>query len=304
MNQKKIKSGFIAILGRPNAGKSTLLNALLQEKISIVSPVPQTTRFQLRGILQSEDAQLVFVDTPGIHLFKGKLSHHLNKVSLASLEGIDLILYVVDVSRRPGEEEKKIMDIMVRQKAKVIMALNKIDLSKKLIDLYIDLWREKVEQINKANPLAYYIPVSAKEEINTEKIKTALKELAPQGKPLYDESTLTDFPKRYRAADIIREKIFLKTQEEIPHSVAVEVKEIQEKERSVYVLASVYTRKDSQKKIIIGQGGKLIKEVGKDARRDLENIYKKKVYLELWVKTERDWQENRRILQDLGYWIN
>jgi GTP-binding protein Era len=304
MNEKKFKSGFITILGRPNVGKSTLLNSLLGEKISIVSPVPQTTRFQLKGVLNSEGAQLVFVDTPGIHLFKEKFSYHLNKLSLASLREIDLILYIVDVSRPPAQEENKIVDIVVRQNNKVIMVLNKNDLGKKYFNNYIELWQKKTENIQTPDPLIYYIPVSAKTGRNIDKLKNVLLELTPRGHPFYDKNTPTDFPAKYRAADIIREKLFLKTKQEIPHSIAVEVKEIEEKERSVYCLAHIYIQRDSQKKIIIGKNGSMLKEVGSQSRLDLENIYKKKVYLDLWVKTEKDWQNNRRILQDLGYFIN
>jgi GTP-binding protein Era len=276
----------------------------LGEKISIVSPVPQTTRFQLKGVLNSERSQLVFVDTPGIHLFKEKFSYHLNKLSLTSLKEIDLILYVVDVSRPPAGEEDKIVDITARQKNKVIMVLNKNDLGKKYFNNYIELWQKKIEKIQAPDPLIYYIPVSAKRGRNIEKLKNVLLELTPKGHPFYGKDTLTDFPAKYRAADIIREKLFLKTKEEIPHSIAVEVKEIQEKERSVYFLAHIYIQRDSQKKIIIGKKGNMLKEAGSQARSDLENIYKKKVYLDLWVKTEKDWQNNRRILQDLGYFIN
>ncbi|MCF7916234.1 MAG: GTPase Era [Candidatus Omnitrophica bacterium] len=301
---KPFKSGFITIMGRPNVGKSTLLNTLLEQKISIVSSVPQTTRFQLRGILNEKNTQLVFVDTPGIHLFKEKFSYHLNKVSLASLEGIDLILYVVDVNRRPGKEEEKIIDIIAKQKSKVIMVLNKVDLGKKYMSSYIELWQEKIEMIKKLDSLEYYIPTSALTKINIEQLKSAILELIPEGKPFYDKDALTDFPDKYRAGDIIREKIFLKTKQEIPHAVAVEVKEIQKKERSVYILAHIYIQRDSQKKIIIGKDGTLLKEIGTEARRELEDMYKKKVFLDLWVKTEKDWQSNPRLLQDLGYWIS
>ncbi|MCF7870233.1 MAG: GTPase Era [Candidatus Omnitrophica bacterium] len=303
MKNKQFKSGFITILGRPNVGKSTLLNAVLGQKISIVSPIPQTTRFQLKGILNQQNSQIVFVDTPGIHLFKEKFAYHLNKVSLASLVEIDLILYVVDVSRPPGQEEKKIIDVATRQKSKVVMVLNKSDLGRKYLNDYIELWQGKIENIQTQDPLIYYIPVSAKTGKNIEKLKDVLLELTPEGHPFYDKDTSTDFPDKYRAADIIREKLFLKTKQEIPHSIAVEIKEIQEKERSVYVLAHIYIQRSSQKKIIIGKDGGLLKEVGTEARSDLENIYKKKIYLDLWVKIEKEWQNNSRILQDLGYWI-
>ncbi|MFO8052342.1 MAG: GTPase Era [Candidatus Omnitrophota bacterium] len=303
MENKQFKSGFITILGRPNVGKSTLLNAILGQKISIVSPIPQTTRFQLKGILNQPNSQIVFVDTPGIHLFKEKFSYHLNKVSLASVAEIDLILYVVDANRLPGEEERKIMDIIARQKNKVVMIFNKSDLGRKYINSYIELWKEKVEELGGPDPLLYYIPVSAKEKKGIEDLKNILTELMPEGPAFYDKDTPTDFPIQYRVADIIREKLFLKTKQEIPHSVAVEVKEIQAKERSVYILAHIYIQRTSQKRIIIGKDGKLLKEVGIEARSDLENIYNKKAYLDLWVKTEKDWQNNRRILQDLGYWI-
>ncbi|HEC70125.1 MAG TPA: GTPase Era [Candidatus Omnitrophica bacterium] len=295
----KFKSGFVAILGRPNVGKSTLLNTLLKQKVSIISNVPQTTRYVIRGVLNLNQAQIVFVDTPGIHLFKGKLFSNLNELVFKSLKDVELILYLVDVTRPPFKEEEMIMNNLVKKRIPVIMALNKIDISKEYINSYVEMWKEKTK--GKLLPLKYFIPISALRGDNLDKLLDLMVELLPEGFPYYDKENITDFPLSYRVADIIREKVCLFLKEEIPHNTAVLVEEINEEENIVKILANILVSKPSQKKIIIGQKGRMIKEIGTSARKDLELLFSKKAFLELWVKVEKDWQNKPRVLKELGY---
>ena len=300
MSKEKFKSGFVTILGRPNVGKSTLLNALIGNKVSIISPIPQTTRHQLKGILNLENAQVVFVDTPGIHSFEDKLASHLNTVARRALEGCDLVIYVVDISRRPGKEEEELMRIITGQKVKTIMVLNKVDLGLKYLNAYIDLWSERVE--GKRSPLIYYMPLSAKTGKDVDKLKDSILENLPEDHPYYDTNSLTDFPPKFRVADIIREKLFLQLKKELPHSIAVEIEEINNKKKIVSIKANIYVKRNSQKRIVIGKEGEVLKEVGSRARPEIEKIYNKKVFLDIWVKVLEDWQDRPRILKELGYW--
>ncbi len=302
-DKDKIKSGFVTFVGRPNVGKSTLLNSLLKNKISVVSSVPQTTRYAIRGILNLSDAQIVFVDSPGIHSFKDNLSQYLNVVAQKALEDVEVVVYVVDVTRKPAYEEELIMKRLVFLKAKIIMALNKIDKNKKFLNDYISLWKKEEDALKNTSKaeLVYYIPISAKTGHNLDKLIEAIKENLPWGFPFYNRDTITDFPVKFRIADIIREKLFLRLKEELPHSLAVDVKEIEEKERSVYIEAYIYVNRISQKQIVIGKKGEFIKEVGVVGRREIENIFNKKVYLRLQVKVVSNWQKKIRILKELGY---
>ena len=302
MKKEKFKAGFVGILGRPNVGKSTLLNALVGDKVSIISAIPQTTRHQIRGILNLKNAQVVFVDTPGIHSFKDKLASHLNKIAKRSLDGCDLIIYVVDVSRAPGKEEEQLINILSQTTIKTIMVLNKVDLGLRFFNDYIGLWKHSVEKKKKTNSLVYYIPVSAKTGKNVEVVKDVLLENLPQSHPYYEEDTITDFPLKFRIADIVREKLFLHLKKEIPHDLAVEVSQIEEKKKVIYIAVNIYVKRNSQKRIVIGKKGEVLKEVGKLARTEIEKIYSKKVFLDIWIKVLRDWQERPRILKELGYW--
>ncbi len=290
------------MLGRPNVGKSTLLNALIENKVSIISPIPQTTRHQIKGILNLENAQIVFVDTPGIHSFQDKLASHLNVVAKRAIEGCDLIIYVVDLSRRPGEEEEQLMRIISNQRIKTIMVLNKIDLGKKFFNDYIDLWKREITESKVKDPILYYIPLSAKTGKDIDKLKDSIIDNLPQSHPYYDTDTLTDFPIKFRIADIIREKLFLGLKEEVPHSVAVEVEEIREKKKIVSVKVNIYVKRTSQKRIVVGKGGIVLKTVGSLSRLEIEKIYNRKVFLDIWVKVLEDWQDKPRILKELGYW--
>ena len=300
--QKK-KCGFVAILGRPNVGKSTLLNALLKEKISIVSSVPQTTRFRIRGILNLENAQIIFIDTPGLHLFKDDLALYLNNIAKKSVEDTDLILYLVDVTRSIGNEEMVIMNFLLNYNhLPMIMGLNKIDLGTDFLNHYIERWEVLLKEKKKENPVKFYIPLSAKKGKNLDKLTEAIINLLPERDFLfYPEKETTDFPLSFRISEIIREKLLLFLKEELPHSCAVIVEEMEEKENIVYIYASILVNRTSQKKIIIGKGGSFIKKIGTEARKDLELLLKRKVYLELYVKVIKDWQKRPRILKEIGY---
>jgi len=306
---KNFKSGFVAIIGRPNVGKSTLLNSLVKNKISIVSKIPQTTRHNIRGILNLKNAQIVFIDTPGIHSFKDKLSNYLNDVAKSSINDIDLILYLVDISRPIGKEEIDIMNFLVNQEYKIIMALNKIDLTPKYINDYINKFKEILEEKNKQDKLLYYIPISAKTFKNIDVLIKVILENLKEQEPFYDFNTVTDFPIKFRIADIIREKLFLSLKEELPHSLAVEVEDILDrgllKEDSskypIYIKVNIYVNRLSQKKIVIGQNASLIKYVGETSRKEVESLLNRKIYLDIRVKVLEDWQDKPRILQELGY---
>ena len=270
------------------------------EKVSIISSVPQTTRYQVRGILNFPGAQVVFIDTPGMHMFKDDLVAQLNSVAKAALCGCELILYVADTSRPVGKEEKKITGILREQPVKVIMVLNKMDLGGKFVDDYIGLWQETRVGGNSSN-LLYYLPVSAGTGKNVDKLKELILENLPEQPAFYDKDTITDFPLKFRIADIVREKLFLRLREDLPHSIAVEVEEIEEKEKVTHIIATIYVKRQSQKRIVVGAKGAMIKKVGQEARQDIEKIIKRQAYLDLWVKVTPDWQKKPRILQELGY---
>jgi len=266
--------------------------------LSIVSAIPQTTRHQIRGILNLKGAQVVFVDTPGIHSFKDSFSSHLNTIAKNSIEGCDLVIYLVDVSRKPGIEEEKTVKIIRGQRVKTLIGLNKIDKGLKYFNDYISLWEAKA----KKDSLIYYIPISAKTGKNIDQLKEALLENLPEGEPYYDQSSLTDFPDKFRVADIVREKLFLQLDEELPHSLAVEVAEIKDKKKVVEIKINIYVKRNSQKRIVIGKKGEVLKTVGSAARPEIAKIYQKKVFLDIWVTVLADWQERPRILKQLGYW--
>lgn len=302
MEEKNFKCGFVALVGRPNVGKSTLFNSLIRKKISIVSPIPQTTRYQIRGILNFDDAQIIFVDTPGIHRFSQPLVRQLNIVAQKSLEDIDLILYVVDVSRPFGREEQDIMDILVYTKIKIIMALNKIDLGTKYLNDYITFWKDNLKKHNIVDdPIIYYIPISALTSKNVDTLLKVIIENIPESVPYYDKDTITDFPLQFQIADIIREELLKNLKEELPHSIAINILNIQDKGSCVYIEGVIYVSSESQKGIIIGRGANFIKKVGTNSRKNIENLLNKKVYLDLRVKVEKDWYNNTRILKELGY---
>jgi GTPase len=299
--EQKQKAGFVVLLGRANVGKSTLLNNLLGKKVSIISKVPQTTRFTIRGILNDERGQIIFVDTPGIYLSKEKLSKFLTSHTLAAKEDADLILYMVDLSKSPAREENEIMSKLYETNKPVIMALNKRDLGQFHADQYIELWKTYTKE-RKEDPLKYFIPISALQMKGLDKLIDALFEFLPISGPLYPKDIASDLPEKLLIADIVREKIFNLTREEVPHSVAVKTETIEERDsRLIYIQATILVKRDSQKAIIIGKNGQFLKEIGKQAREELELNYRKKVFLDLWIKVKKNWEEDVLTLRELGY---
>lgn len=283
-------------MGRPNVGKSTLLNQFIGHKIAIVSDKPQTTRNRILGILTTEDAQVVFIDTPGIHKPRHKLGAVMTRVAQETLEEVDLGIYVVDASVQPGSGEEYILKQLQGTSTPVILALNKIDLIKKqeLLPL-IDWFSQRFE-------FRAIIPVSALTGENLDGLKEAIAGDLTEGPFFYPAEMVTDQPEIFVASEIIREKILQLTREEIPHAVAVVIENMQERENGLLDLnAVIYVERDSQKGIIIGSGGKMLKEIGKRARQELEAIFGNKIYLQLWVKVKKSWRDDETALRSFGY---
>jgi GTP-binding protein Era len=297
MHEEHFKSGFIAILGPPNVGKSTLLNRLLGQKISITSKKPQTTRNRILGILHRETAQFVFVDTPGVHKAKQPLNVRIVDVALAVLEDVDLILLVADASAPDPESEKILIRALENTRTKVILALNKIDLIKKPVLLsQMDMW-------HKTHPFEAVIPISARQGTQVDTLVTAMEKALPIGPPLFPEDALTDMPERFLAAEMIREKAFRLTGQEIPYSVAVTVDRFVEKKEGALIAidATIHVERDSQKGILIGKKGSKLKQIGEDARKEIERMVGAKVFLKLFVRVQKNWSRDTKALQRFGY---
>ncbi len=294
---------MVAIVGRPNVGKSTLLNAILGEKVSIVSDVPQTTRHQIRGIHTDERGQIVFIDTPGIHAGKDKLDKYMNRASLGSIDSVDAVIHMVDASEKTGLEEKHVISRLNKCGKPIIVGLNKIDITKgKFVPEYIKLWEEiRGVPMTEMKDLILF-PLSALKGTNVKKLVDLLFEQMPEGPLLYDKDTITDFPKRMAMADLIREKLFLLMREEIPHSIAVIIEGVQPKKGKVlHIRAAILVERESQKEIVIGKAGAILKQVGSEARKDLEELVDSKVFLELFVKATSNWREDYSTLEEMGF---
>ena len=296
------RCGFVSIVGRPNVGKSTLLNRILEEKVSIVSKVPQTTRHLVRGVYNDQRGQIIFVDTPGLIPGKDKLDHLLIRASLGSLGEADCIIHLVDTSVPTGVEEHQVVTHLKGMKVPVILGLNKIDLKGKYVPQYISLWEEiKGKKIQQMDSLIL-LPLSGKKGLNIEKLIDQIYQYLPEGPPLYPRDTVCDLPQKIAIADIIREKFLGVLRDEIPHSIAVVVEEMEPRRKNVYYIrAEVLVERDSQKEIVIGKKGLVLKEVGILARKELEELLESKVFLEIYVRCEKRWRDNRGFLQDLGY---
>jgi len=294
---------MVAIVGRPNVGKSTLLNAILGEKVSIVSDVPQTTRHQIRGIHTDERGQIVFIDTPGMHTGRDKLDKYMDRASLGSIDSVDAVIHMVDASEKTGLEEKQVVSRLNRCGKPIIVALNKIDITKgKFVPEYIKLWEQtRGVPVTQMNDLILF-PLSALKGTNVKKLLDLLFEQMPLGPFLYPSDAITDLPKRMAMADLIREKLFLLMREEIPHSIAVVIEGVQPKRGNVlHIRAAILVERESQKEIVIGKAGAVLKQVGTQARRDLEELVDSKVFLELFVKIASNWREDYSTLEDMGY---
>ena len=291
------KSGFIAIIGRPNAGKSTLLNTVLHEKIAIVSDKPQTTRNRLQGIKNLPDAQIVFVDTPGIHKQSGLLNAFMVREALDSLGGVDAVVCLVEATRRIRDDELLIIESLKTVKAPVVLAVNKIDRVEKkrllpLIDAYSKLF-----------PFKEIVPLSALKGHGVELLIELLTGFLPEGPRYFPDDILTDRSERFVVAELIREKVFQSTQQELPYSVAVVIDEFTEDDKTgmISIIATIVVERDSHKAIVIGKHGKLLKHIGTAARKDMERMLNTKVYLELFVKVKKGWTKSAKSLKEYGY---
>jgi GTPase len=298
MSSEAYRSGFIAIIGRPNVGKSTLVNALLGQKVAAVSPRPQTTRRRQLGILTLENAQLVFVDTPGIHQPRHKLGEFLNYEAEEALDGVDVILWLVDASTGPTEDDTRISDLFNKTSIRStrLLVLNKMDLVKPEDESACS--EEYARLLNQAEA----VKISAAKNIGVEKLLERLVSLLPQRPPEYPEEQVTDSYERDIAADLIRESCLKILRDEVPHSLAVRVDEFKERENGMaYIAATIFVERESQKGIVIGEGGKMLKSIGSAARKEIEDMGGRKVFLEVRVKVAKDWRDNQNMLNQFGY---
>jgi GTPase len=291
------KSGFVAIVGGPNVGKSTLLNRLLGEKISIISSKPQTTRNRILGVLHRPSAQIVFLDTPGIHRAATLLHVRIVETAMAAIQDADLIILLADASLKTDESTGILLNTLKNIKKPVILGINKIDLIQKT-DLLaqIDHWRS-------VYPFQEIVPISAANGIQTDILVACIEDLLPDGPAFFPEDSITDLPLRFLTAELIREKTFQLTGQEIPYAVAVTVDQFKEKEnaRFVEIHATIHVERDSQKAIVIGKQGKKLKRIGETARRDIEAMLGQRVYLRLFVRVERNWTRDQNRLRKFGY---
>lgn len=293
---KPFKSGFVAIVGRPNVGKSTFMNYVLGQKIAIMSDKAQTTRNKIQGVYTKDDAQIVFLDTPGIHKPKHELGEFMVKSAYSALKEVDAVLFMVNVSEKRGPGDDFIIEKLKGIKTPIFLVLNKIDL------VTPEVLLERVESYKDALDFAGVFPISVLQGNNVNELMEGLINELPEGPQYYPADQITDHPEYFVVSELIREKILQLTQEEIPHSVAVTVDKMQKDEfDKVHVYANIIVERKSQKGIIIGKGGRLLKEIGTRARRDIQQLLGNKVYLELWVKVEKDWRKRKSNIQEYGY---
>ena len=290
------KSGFVSIIGRPNVGKSTFMNRVIGHKIAIMSDKAQTTRNKIQGVMTREDAQIIFLDTPGIHKPKHKLGDYMMRVAKNTLSEIDAIMFMVNVNEDIGRGDEYIMEMLKNVKTPVFLVLNKIDL------VHPDALMPKIEKYKTYMDFTEIVPISALEGLNVDHFIDVLKDYLPEGPKYYPDDQISDHPEQFVVGEIIREKILHLTSEEIPHAIGVNVdRMIKESEERVRIEATIFVERDSQKGIVIGKGGKKLKEVGKRARRDIEMLLGSKVYLELWVKVQKDWRNKVNFIRQIGY---
>jgi GTPase len=291
------KSGFISIIGRPNVGKSTFLNRVIGQKIAIMSDKPQTTRNKVQGVLTTEDSQLIFIDTPGIHKPKHKLGDFMMKVAQNTLKGVDLILFMVNAEEGFGRGEEFIIEKFQSVKTPIFLIINKID------KIHPDELFAFIESYKEKHSFQEIVPISALEGNNVEHLLTVIKKYLPEGPQYYPADQVTDHPERFIVSELIREKALHLTREEIPHSLAVVIDKMERRQDKdvIHVMATVIVERDSQKGIVIGKQGSMLKEIGKLARIDIENLLGSKVFLELWVKVQKDWRNKMAQLRDYGF---
>jgi len=295
-SNKKFRSGFVAIIGRPNVGKSTLMNHLIGQKIAIMSDKPQTTRNKIHGVYTTNDTQIVFLDTPGIHKPQSKLGNYMMQTAESALREVEAALFLIDASEGLGGGDRFIIEQLKKVKTPVFLVMNKID------KVEPEQLLPMITQYNALHEFAEIIPISALKGNNVETLLEQLTRYLPEGPQYYPADQITDHPEQFVCSELIREKILHMTREEIPHSIAVTIEDMRVKENGVvYIGAVIFVERDSQKGIIIGKKGDLLKEVGKQARKDIEALLGSRIFLELWVKVKKDWRNQERVLKDLGY---
>ena len=294
--KSKLRSGFVSIIGRPNAGKSTLLNALVGTKLAIVADKPQTTRTTIQGIWSTPEAQVVFVDTPGIHKADSLINKRMMQEVRNALDERDLLLYLVDATRKMDAADDHALDLLRKADTPAFLVLNKIDRVQPKNNLLplLETWKEKFE-------FKEYLPVSALRGEGLDQLRAAIVEALPKGPAYFPPDQVTDQPERFLAAELIREKILRETRQEVPHSVAVLVDVWEEKRTLTHIMATIYVERDGQKAIVIGSKGATLRNIGTLARQDIEAMLGRKVFLELFVKVRENWRENPRFLNELDW---
>lgn len=294
---KEFKSGFISIIGRPNVGKSTFLNHVVGQKIAIMSDKPQTTRNKVQGVVTTDDAQMIYIDTPGIHKPKHRLGDFMVKVARNTLGEVDVILFMVNAEQKIGPGDRFIIDMLKNTNTPVFLVINKIDL------VHPEALLETIVSYQEEYDFAEVVPISALNGNNTAALLETLKKYLPVGPKYYPDEQVTDHPERFIISEFIREKVLHLTREEIPHSVAVVIEQIEkEKDRDmINVMATIVVDRDSQKGIVIGKRGALLKQVGTEARKDIEMLLGSRVFLELWVKVQKDWRNRPSRLKEFGF---
>ncbi|OGX80240.1 GTPase Era [Exiguobacterium sp. SH3S2] len=297
MYQEGFKSGFVSIIGRPNVGKSTFLNRVIGQKIAIMSDKPQTTRNKVQGVYTTDDTQIIFIDTPGIHKPKHRLGDFMMKVATNALREVDAILFMVNVTEPRGAGDEFIIEKLKGLDTPIILVMNKIDL------IHPDEIPAVIEQYTNQLDFAAYVPISALQGNNVEPLIGEIKKLLPEGPMYYPADQVTDHPERFIISELIREKVLHNTRDEIPHSIAVNIESIKKRDNSdmVDVEAVIMVERDSQKGIVIGKKGAMLRQVGTEARHDIELLLGTKVYLNLWVKVQKDWRNKMGQLRDLGF---
>ncbi len=294
---KNFKAGFVALIGRPNVGKSTIMNNILGTKLSIVSPKPQTTRMRILGVKHDKDAQIIFLDTPGVQKGKDLLTKVVMESAVGSMEEADVLVMIIEADKGWTKEDELILNNYIKKLNKpTVLVINKID---KMQDKRLLL--PLIEESSKKHDFVEIIPMSAIKGENLDRFVETLKKYLPESPPLFPEDQITDLPLRFYIAEIIREKIFHNTRQELPYSAAVEVESIEEKGNLVVINATIYVEKENHKGIIIGKKGQMLKKIGQQARQELEALLGKKVHLNLWVKVKPRWKEDIRLLKMLGY---
>lgn len=290
------RCGFIAIIGRPNVGKSTLLNDLIGKKISITSDKPQTTRMQILGIKTFDSAQAVFIDTPGIHKAeKHAMNRYMNRLATSVIMDADVIVFMIEATRWL-EDDELVLEKLKHVKASVILALNKIDKLKDKSQLL-----PLIEKFQEKFPFAHIIPISAVKLENLDQLEKEIVRLLPEGPHLFPDEQVTDKTERFQVAELIREKIIRGTGQEIPYATTVQIESFQEEDKLINISAIIWVEREGQKPIIIGKNGERLKKIGTSARKDIEKILNKKIFLRLWVKVKDHWTDDERILKSLGY---